>query len=205
MRHGLRGLLLVGALVVPAGCWDGSSASPDPPEVTVMTTPPTPAPKPSPAPLPTDRAGELLVPPERPAAMDNNDEAGAQAAAEYLMEVSGYAIRSQELTEFTRLCDPESMYCTAVIDEVTEDVAAGIYTVGGTTSFTTLVVDPPVEHPFYIVWGSVDTSPFTVYDGSGVVIYESEGDVDLDFAVAAEHTATGAWLIRGAEAHVVRP
>ena len=137
--------------------------------------------------------------------MENDDEAGARAAAEYFMEVSGYAIRSQELTEFTRLCDPESMYCTAVIDEVTGDMAAGIYTVGGTTTFTTLAVDPPVEHPFYIVWGTVDTSPFTAYDSSGIVIYESEGDVDLDFAIAAERTATGAWLIRGAQAEVVRP
>ncbi len=153
----------------------------------------------------TDRAGEPLVPPERPSAMDNDDEAGAQAAAEYFMELSGYAVRSQDLTEFSQLCDPESIYCTAVLDEVSADAAAGTYTVGGATTFSALTVDPPVEHPFYLVWGSLDTSPFAAYDGAGAVLYESAGDDNLDFAVAVQYEGAGQWLVRGAEAHVVRP
>ncbi|SDC18985.1 hypothetical protein SAMN05216410_1354 [Sanguibacter gelidistatuariae] len=137
--------------------------------------------------------------------MDNDDEAGAQAAAEYFMEVSGYAVRSQDLAEFTKLCDPESIYCSAVIEEVQADIAAGNVTVGGAKIFTTIAVDPPDEHPFYIVWGTLARTPFTVFDASGSIVDKLDGDDALDFAVAVQRQSDGQWVVRGAEAGVVQP
>ena len=137
--------------------------------------------------------------------MDKDAEAGAQAAAEYFMELSGYAVRSQDLTEFSQLCDPESIYCTGVIDQVTADVAAGNYTVGGAKTLTASAVHLPGEKPFYSVWGTLARSSFTVYGPSDEEVDSVEADNDLDFAVAIQRQQDGSWLVRGAEAGVVQP
>ena len=207
VRFGRWLALTLCGVALTAGCGDGSSAAPSPTGPVVTSEPTTPAPEPTdePDPVATDRAGSPLVAPERPAAMDNDDEAGAQAAAEYFMELSGYAVRSQDLSEFSRLCDPASIYCTAVIDEVTADVAAGNYTVGGAKTFTSIAVDPPGEHAFYIVWGTLDRSPFTVFDPSAREVDRVGAESDLDFAIAIERQDDGGWLVRGAEAGVVQP
>lgn len=197
-------------MVLLGGCSGGATVEPTP---SAEPTTSVPMPSPSvtseapvePVPVATDRAGEPLVPPVRPPAMDNDDEAGARAAAEYFIELSGYAVRSQSLESLTEMCDPESIYCTAITDEVDSDVTAGNITVGGSKTFTVTDVDPPGESPFYVVWGTLARTPFTVFDSSGSTIYESDGDVALPFAVAVQYRPDGSWLVRGAEAEVVKP
>ena len=192
-----------GMLLVTAGCGDGSSATPGPTGSPATIAPSTTAPKPpAPDPIPTDRAGEPLVPPQRPKAMGNDDAAGAQAAAEYFVQVAGYAERSQDLTEFTALCDPQSQFCNTVVDQVEADREAGSITVGGSTLLTTSHVYPPGADPFYLVTGLLDRTSFVGYDASGAVLFESSGDDNLDFAVAVERRGEQ-WIIRGAEAGVV--
>ena len=183
--------VMVCCLLPLGACGDGSSAVPT--QVQTSTSP-------APTSEPTDRAGEPIDLPQRSPAMDQEDEAGAEAAAEYFMELSGYAVRSQDLSEFEALCDAESIYCKAVIDEVRADVSAGNYTVGGDTSFSVDSVDPPGENPFYVVWGTLDRTPFVAYDAGGHVIYQSDGDNSLEFAVAAQYDADGRWIFRGAQA-----
>lgn len=180
----------VGCLLALGACGDGSSAAP-----TAVPTTST-----APAPVPTDKAGQPLLPPERPAAMDQGDTAGAQAAAEYFMALSGYAVRSQDLSAFTQLSDPECFYCDAVIDEVTADVAAGVYTIGGDTALSVSTIDPPAHEPFYIVWGVLDRAPFVAYDSSGNTVYESDGDSSLEFAVRLQRAADGRWVVMGTQA-----
>lgn len=194
-------LAACGALMV-SSCADGAPAAPAPSTSAPVSETQTPEPTDEPDPVATDRAGEPLVAPVRPAAMDNDDVAGAQAAAEYFMEVAGYAERSQDLTEFKALCDSESNFCAAVIDQVTADVEAGSITVGGSTEFTTARVLPPAEDPFYLVVGTLDRARLTGFDASGNVVFVSEGETDLDFAVAVQRQDDG-WIIRGAEAGVV--
>ena len=181
---------VVGGLLALGGCGDGSSAVPP-----SMTTP-----LPAPTPVATDMAGQPLMPPKRPAAMEHGDTAGAQAAAEYFMELSGYAVRSQDLSAFTQLSDPECFYCDAVIDEVTADAAAGVYTIGGDTVFSVSTIDPPAQESFYIVWGTLDRTPFVAYDSSGKTIYESDGDSSLEFAVRLQHEVDGRWVVMGTQA-----
>lgn len=152
--------------------------------------------------MPTDQAGAPLVPPERPAAMDNDDEAGARAAAEYFMAVYGYAIRSQDTAEFQQLCDPESLFCGAVIDLVRSDIEAGNITVGGEMTFSPTQVDPPGERPFYVVWGTLDRTSFVTYDLGGSLIYESGGDDGTGFGVVVEAQSEGEWIVREAEGGV---
>ena len=201
VRHSLRGLLLVGALVAAGGCGDGSSASPDPTETTVVTAPPTSDPEPTPEPVPTDRAGEPLVPPERPAAMDNDDEAGARAAAEYFVELFAYAVRTQDSGELEAFCESESNFCSGIVDEISADLVEGNITVGGAATFSIDRLDIPAELPFYVAWGDVERSPFVVYDKAGDAFFEDPGSAG-PFMVAVQFSGHG-WVVKGAEAGVV--
>ena len=187
-------------LAVVAGCGDGSSAAPSPSAV-VTGAPSTPAPVSTdePEPVATDRAGEPLVPPVRPAAMDNDDEAGARAAAEYFIELYGYATQSQDLSMFASICDPASVFCSSVIDAVNSDIAAGNRTDGGASLLNVYRVDPPATDAFFTVWGRVARDPFQVVGRDGSTLYESDGDEALDFAVGAEYIPNEGWLIRAAK------
>ena len=205
MRRRCWAVVVVGGVLVLGACGEGSSAAPTTPATTspAPTVEPTPDATVEPTPVATDRAGEPLVPPERPAAMDNDDEAGAQAAAEYFMELYGYATRSQDLVELVGLCDSASKFCSAVINEVAADTAAGNVTVGSSTTLRTTSVDVPGEHSFYTVWGTLERTPFVTFDAAGSVIYESTGDAALDVAIAIERRPDGSWIVRGAESGVV--
>ena len=135
--------------------------------------------------------------------MDNDDESGAQAAAEYFIELYGYAIQSQDLTTFTALCDPESIFCTSVIDSITDDIATGTYTQGGASALDVYRIDPPTDTEFYTVWGQVDRDPFEARGADGTVIFASEGEDDLDFTVGVEYRPGAGWLVRAAKAGIV--
>ena len=137
--------------------------------------------------------------------MASDDEAGAQAAAEYLMELAGYAVRSQDASAFRELCSSESTFCSATVDEIDADLAAGNYTLGGEALLLVSSVAPPQEHPYFTVWGVVDRHPFTVYDSSGNVISDTHDEPPEDFAIALQHEPDGRWTVLSVQAGVVRP
>lgn len=136
--------------------------------------------------------------------MDTPDAAGAQAAAEYLIELSGYAIRSQDISGFREICDSDSKFCSAIIDEVAADTAAGNYTLGGEASLTVSAVAPPEGTAYYTIWGVVDREPFTAYDASGKIIAEPEDEPPTDYAIAVQPEPDGSWLFLSVQAGVVK-
>ena len=56
---------------------------------------------------------------------------------------------------------------------------------------------------FYTVWGRVDREPFTAFGADGSIVFESEGEDALDFAVAVEHTPGDGWIVRAAKPGIV--
>ena len=124
-------MIAICCVVVLGACGEGSAAQTTTSAAAPSTPTDAPTREPSPDPLPTDRAGEPLVPPERPTAMESNDERGAQAAAEYFVELYGYTLRTQDTEKFEQICDSESLFCNEVISEVKLDVESGNYTLGG--------------------------------------------------------------------------
>lgn len=200
-RTSLAAILACGSVGL-TGCGDDSSATPS--SVSPDPEPSAPATVGSRPTASADRVGAPLVEPARPAAMDTHDEAGARAAAEYLIELSGYAIRSQDISEFREICDSDSTFCSAVIEEVTADTAAGNYTLGGEASLTVSAVAPPDGHSYYTVWGVVDREPFTAYDASGKVIAEPEDEPPTDYAIAVQSEPDGSWVFLSVQAGVVR-
>ncbi|SDD25140.1 hypothetical protein SAMN05216410_3046 [Sanguibacter gelidistatuariae] len=135
--------------------------------------------------------------------MANDDEAGARAAAEYFVELYGYAVQSQDLVEFTNFCDPASVFCSGVIDDVNADITAGTRTEGGASVLHVYRVDVPAADAFYTVWGRVDRDPFIAVGADGSTIFESDGEDALDFAVAVEHIPGHGWLTRAAKPGIV--
>lgn len=133
--------------------------------------------------------------------MQNDDEAGARAAAEYFVELFAYAVRTQDSAELEGFCDPESNFCSGIVDEISADLVAGNITVGGAATFSIDRLDIPAELPFYVAWGHVERSPFVVYDKADDVFFEDPGSAG-PFMVAVQYSGHG-WVVKGAEAGVV--
>src|SRR5665647_2796040 len=93
----------------------GCSGDPGPTTTTTPTPTPTvteePSPSPTPTPTPTPDAS---VKPERPAAMDVADSAGAEAAVVYFLQLLPYAFATNGLEELRAIGHPECVYCTSV-------------------------------------------------------------------------------------------
>lgn len=139
----------------------------------------------------------------KPAAMANNDEAGARAAAEYFIELYGYSVQSQDLAAFSAMCDPASVFCSGVASDITADMTVATRTEGGASKLRAHRVDAPGADDFYTVWGQVDRQPFVAHSADGTVVYESDGQNDLDFAIAVEYIPDAGWLVRAAKSGVV--
>lgn len=205
MRRRRWAVVTVCGVLTLVGCGDGSSAQPTTPAV--RSSAPTPAPSPDPtvepAPAATDWVGVPLVPPERPAAMDNDDAAGAQAAAEYFVELYGYALQSQDLVDFTALCDPSSQFCDGVLTDVGAAIDSGQTTVGGDTRLSVQNVQIPGEHPFYVIRGQVDQDSLYVHETEMQVVSEAPGVTDIEFVVAIEFLGPNSWVVRAAESGAI--
>ena len=59
--------------------------------------------------------------PERPAAMDNYDEEGAKATAEYFLRLSLYGVATDNWDEYNALCQPTCGFCNSYRDKNHED------------------------------------------------------------------------------------
>ncbi|MBR5950538.1 MAG: hypothetical protein IKZ87_03795, partial [Actinomycetaceae bacterium] len=59
--------------------------------------------------------------PERPAEMDNYDEDGAMAAAEYFLRLSLYGIATDNWEDYTALCQATCGFCNSYRDKNHED------------------------------------------------------------------------------------
>src|SRR5665647_3280455 len=130
MRRGTTTRRAMSALVA-VGCVAGLGAgvagcSGDPGPTPTVTEEPSPSPTPTPTPTP-----DASVKPERPAAMDVADSAGAEAAAVYFLELFPYVFATNDLTEWRPLSHPECIFCADVIRQVEEQAAIGVHTVGG--------------------------------------------------------------------------
>lgn len=117
MKRSLAGVALGAVLVLGGltGC-GGDDAKPTPSPTKSMPVL-SASPSPSVGQRPT---GPIDVdPPERPAAMDNADEAGAVAAAEYFLRLTGYAAASGSTTELEELSGADCEACKRMIETPT--------------------------------------------------------------------------------------
>jgi len=180
------GVVVVGGL---AGCTGG----PDEPSwtPTVWTPEETVEPSPTPTPTPDDPAA---IPPERPAAMDTGDTAGAEAFATYFIELFPYVFATGDVDAFRAHSHPECVFCTDVIATAEAQTGAGGHSEGGLIDIqevTALEIDPGKW------WGgSVEMVQAAVVDidrDGNVVTEVAETAYHVDLAIVREN---GIWLMR---------
>ena len=198
MRRGTTTRRAISALVA-LGCVGGLGAGvtgctsrpgPTTTPTPTVTEEPTPSPTPTPTPAP-----DASVKPERPAAMDVADSAGAEAAAVYFLQLFPYVFATGDLEDYRALSHPECIYCTSVTDGVETMFAARQHSVGGLNTISAVSsteVDPGR-------WWSVDVdlvqAPSQTLDVNGTVIEDFPDTVGyhMDIAVVYE---TDRWVVR---------
>ncbi len=108
-RSGVQAAIGALALVVAvSGCVSETEGDPSPSTVSASTGG-------APSSRPTG-----IEPPERPAAMDNADEAGAVAAAEYFLRLTVYAAASGDTSELEAMSGEDCKGCKSYISSVNE-------------------------------------------------------------------------------------
>ena len=186
--------LVTGLLVTVglAGCTDG----PDEPSwtPTAWTPEETVEPSPTPTPTPTDPAA---VEPERPAAMDTVDTAGAEAVAAYFLHLFAYSFATNDLEPWKGLSHPECLYCTNVTTAVEEQAAANLRSTGGLDTISVVTateVDPGR-------WWAVDVdlvqAPSQTRNAAGEVTEDFPDTVSYHVVLAVVRES-GRWLVREA-------
>ena len=178
-----------------AGCTGDDDPAPAPP-TTSAPAEVTPSSTPTPTPTPTDPAA---VPPERPSAMDTVDTAGAEAVAQYFLQLVPYAEATGDTAALEALSHEDCIFCRSVLDGVDALVAAGQHHTGGLPSFaavSALEVDPGA-------WWTVDVdltqSPIEVLDAAGTVAAQGQPEsvsYHMDIAVVFD---TRGWRVRALE------
>lgn len=187
------GVVLLAATLAACSAGEG-----DPPEPTGSETASAPSRTATVSPEP-EETPEPVTAPERPPEMDQADEAGAVAAAEYVLRVAHYAAVTGDLGEWDRLATSDCGFCANIRQWVTD-----VYSVGGRLeggeftigSASVVATDPSMA--IFAVDVHYKTGPVTEYDGSGrLVTEEPAGDGVFTIEVVP---AQEGWRLLGAAA-----
>ncbi|WP_425955260.1 DUF6318 family protein [Xylanimonas sp. McL0601] len=111
---------VVGALSLGGCSSDGGGSVAEP---SSAATSASPAPSPS--------ASRVVVKPVRPAAMDDDGPAGAEAAAKYFLELDSYMQASGDTSEWEGMSHESCEYCAKRLDQARQIVANGDTFEGG--------------------------------------------------------------------------
>lgn len=183
-RHVWRATALVAALLL-AGCTTppGPTTTPEPSPGQPVTEEPTPTP-------------EAPVAPERPAAMDQADVAGAEALARYFLELYPYVYATGDLTEWRALSHPECVFCTSVIDNVEAQVAAGNRSTGA--EVTVQSADARViDETWFAADAEITQAPSAEYGPDGELLSENPATQSHRMTFSLIHDGT--WLVRAVQ------
>ncbi|WP_143427054.1 DUF6318 family protein [Georgenia soli] len=183
------GLALVGGL---AACTSGEGAEPGPTESSASAAPTA---EPSGEPTADRPEVEKPVPPD---AMARDDVAGAEAAAQYFLELYPYVYATGDLSEWKAMSDPECVFCKDVFDDVGALHAAGGYQDGGSFTITRVASQPPEDgSQYFAVWIDAEEDAVRRLSDDGSQIGSSTGGpIEVDMAV---YRAEQGWLVRGVE------
>ena len=187
MTRGAKWAGLSASVVVVVALVAGCTGSDPDPEPTPTTAVESPSPSASPSPEVT---ADALTPPARPPEMDQDDEAGAAAAARYFLELHLFALATGDLEEFDRLSATDCQFCANVRADVLRAYAAGGRFAPSALTVSSIQAGP--RHPSlggYPVRTELTIAGGAEYDAAGDVVaagVTESGviDVDVVFSVA---------------------
>lgn len=170
--------------VVLAATLTACSAGPgDVPEPVGSEAPPTPSPTATAAPE-SEEPPEPVTAPERPPEMDQADEAGAIAAAKYVLRVAHYTVATGDLGEWDRLATSDCGFCANIRQSVLDVYGAGGHLEGGEftleqgsvvasdKSMSIFAVEVPFESAAVVEYDRAGALVTTEAAGSGIFTLE---------------------------------
>ena len=175
---------IAAAALLVAGCDSDSPTTPSPEPTT--TDPGTDA-------APSASPSAVVVKPDRPAELDDDGPAGAEAAAVYFLELDDYIMKTGDTDEFKAMSQKSCEFCAKRLAQAVEIEDRG-YTWKGTQSH------PRVIHT-YEQDAATGIWPLDVVVSQTVKIVDSSGDTvhsaapqkeDLAFEVGRKN---GDWII----------
>ena len=194
MKRSITGVMLGVVLVMGSltGC-GGDDAKP-----TSSPTKSVPVLSASPSPSVGQRpTGPIDVdPPERPAAMDNADEAGAVAAAEYFLRLTVYASATGDTTELEAMSGEGCKFCDNYVSSVNElhgDGGWAAVSVVKTSGVQVWMLQDQVNTYQVELWA--ERGPYDYFSGSGEVLLHDKESTGIAFVVSAED----GWKFRAVE------
>jgi len=182
-------VVLTAAACLVAGCTGGQEPTPSPPSATAVE------PAPAPSPTPTTDAP---VKPERPAAMDTDDAAGAAAAAEYYVELYAYVMTSGDTSEWDAMSHAECESCAGLLEQARTIAERGDTFVGGATSAE---VDDPGKYVrdqqtgIYPLDIAISEEASIIQDAAGAELYSSVGETSRKRIEMGR--LNGSWIVVG--------
>ncbi|GAA1729578.1 hypothetical protein GCM10009809_26470 [Isoptericola hypogeus] len=188
-----RAILSAAGLAVALLVTGCSTDSPEPPASSPsIDTSATPDVSPSPEPSATS----VVVQPERPAAMDDDGPAGAEAAAVYFLELDDYIMKTNDTAEWEAMSGKGCGYCTKRLDQANE-IARKNYSWESEPS-SARVTHTYEQDSATEIWPldvEVLQGAVRLTDSNGEVIY-AEDQVTLDLGVEmGRHD--GQWTVLG--------
>lgn len=197
-----RRVAAVVAAVLVAGSLTGCGASdapddPTPPGEVEVTSAPEPDPEPT-EPEPALTVPPETIPPERPAAMDTVDKAGAEAVATYFLSLYPYVYATGDLSVWTELSHPECVFCTSVIDNVGELVSADQLAQGGMATILEVEVAEVDPGRWFSVQVQLEQAPSRTVGRDGTLVEDFPDTVRYQMGVAVIRDDMG-WRIRAVE------
>ncbi|WP_182112669.1 DUF6318 family protein [Actinotalea sp. JY-7876] len=179
----LIGVCAVGGL---AGC---TRDSVEPTPVPTVSSNPTATATPTPTPTTPPEA----IAPERPAAMDEVSVAGAEAAAEYFLQLYPYVYATGDLSKWNDLSDPECVFCQSVVRNVQEQVAAN-HTSSGSAIDVLEVLAWEINVGRYGATITANEGPSKEFDEGGEVVSERTESQKHLITYALRHDGAG-WRV----------
>lgn len=186
-RRTLGVVVAAAAVLGVASCDDGTPVTEPPTET------PSAAATATASPSPTKPSVEK---PERPAAMDDDGPAGAEAAAKYFLELDPYMQATGDTAEAEAMSHKECGACAARIEQAHQIATAGYVWTGGQT--TVAVTHTYEKDPDFEAWPvevSVHEEAISVTDASGNVVHEEPSSDDSRLVEVGRRGAT--WVIIG--------
>jgi len=176
-----------------AGCSADDPDSPPPPSSSAEASASASSSEP---PSPSPSASSVVVKPERPAEMDDDGAAGAEAAAQYFLQLDSYIQATNDTAEWEAMSHQECDYCTNRLEQAHEIADFGDTYKGGESKVKVLqTYDQDTVSGIWPIDVEITENASRITSNEGEVVFENEANVST--ARIEVGRRGGEWVIVG--------
>ncbi len=178
---------IAAAALLVAGCDSDSPTTPSPEPTT--TDPGTDA-------APSASPSAVVVKPDRPAELDDDGPAGAEAAAVYFLELDDYIMKTGDTAEWEAMSQESCEYCTDRLDQAHLIAERGDMFEGGEAQIRVLhTYEQDEATGIWPIDVEIKEARSTITDANGSVVFEQDPQTTTARVEVAR--GNGQWTIVG--------